>query len=227
MMNPFRSAWLRCEDPINLFFRGRSKLYSLWLSTTYPFASVGRKFSVHYPCVLRRPFASQIRIGNDVIIGKDTFIYIEQDEAKDVKLIIDDNSSIGARSFLSAKNLIHIEKDVIMGAGVLIQDHQHAQGRTDIPIRDQGVTPGGRICIEQGCWIGNGAVILCNEGERVIGRNSVIAANSVVARNVPPYSVIVGNPGIVVKRSVPPSSSAAPASAREPAPTSEEELVTQ
>ena len=209
MTNPLHEAWLRFEDPINLFLRARSKLYSMWLSKTYPFASVGRKLSVHYPCAMRRSFASQIKLGNDVIIGKDTLIYIEQDGAKEIKLIIDDNSSMGARCFLSAKNLIHIGRDVIMGTGVLIQDHQHAQSRTDIPIRDQGVTPGGRIRIEQGCWVGNGAVIVCNEGERVIGRNSVVAANAVVARNVPSYSVIVGNPGIVVKRSVPPAPTAA------------------
>jgi acetyltransferase-like isoleucine patch superfamily enzyme len=226
MTNPLREAWLHCEDPINLYMRARSKLYSLWLSKTYPFVSVGRKLSVHFPCAIRRPFASRIKLGNDVIIGKDTFIYIEQDGGKDIKLVIDDNSSIGARSFLSAKNLIHIGRDVIMGTGVLIQDHQHAQGRADVPIRDQGVTPGGKIRIEQGCWIGNGAVIVCNEGERVIGRNSVIAANSVVARNVPPYSVIVGNPGIVVKRSAPPVPAAVSTTLQTPTVTPEEKLTT-
>jgi acetyltransferase-like isoleucine patch superfamily enzyme len=204
MTNPFREAWLRCEDPINLFLRARSKLYSLWLSTTYPFVSVGRKLSVHYPCIIRRPFASQIKIGNDVIIGKDTFLYVERDQVKEVKIMIDDNCTISARSHISAKNLIHIERDVMMGASVLIMDHQHAHSRSDLPIRAQGVTQGGRIRIEQGCWIGQGAVIVCNEGEMVIGRNSVVAANSVVGRSLPPYSVIVGNPGIIVRRSTPP-----------------------
>jgi acetyltransferase-like isoleucine patch superfamily enzyme len=204
MTNPFRYAWLNCEDPLVLFMRVRSKLYSLWLSKTYPFVSTGRKLSINYPCFIRRPFASQIKIGNDVIVGKDTQLYIERDDVKGVKLIIDDWSTIGARSLISAKNLIHIERDVMMGTSVLIQDHQHAHSRSDLPIREQGVTQGGRIRIEQGCWIGQGAVIVCNEGEMVIGHNSVVAANSVVGiRNVPPYSVIVGNPGKVVMRSVP------------------------
>ena len=87
-----------------------------------------------------------------------------------------------------------------MGTSVLIQDHHHTHKSIDLPIRDQGITPGGRIRIEQGCWIGQGAAILCNEGEIVIGRNSVVGANSVVARSLPPYSVVVGNPGIVVRR---------------------------
>lgn len=205
MTNLFREAWLNFEDPLVLLMRARSKLYSLWLSKTYPFVSTGRKLSIQYPCMLRRPLASQIKIGNEVIIGKDTILYVERDDVKEVKLIIEDNCTVGARSVISAKNLVHIERDVIMGTSVLIQDHQHAQDRSDLPIRAQGVTQGGRIRIEQGCWIGQGAVIVCNQGEMVIGRNSVVAANCVVGRNLPPHSVIVGNPGIIVKRLTPPT----------------------
>jgi acetyltransferase-like isoleucine patch superfamily enzyme len=139
-------------------------------------------------------------LGDFVIIGKDSVLYIVQDDAKEAKLVIDDNCAIGARSTISARNYIHIEKDVIMGTSVLIQDHHHTHESIDLPIRDQGITPGGQIRIEQGCWIGQGAAILCNEGEIVIGRNSVVGANSVVGRSLPPYSVLVGNPGMIVKR---------------------------
>jgi acetyltransferase-like isoleucine patch superfamily enzyme len=200
MVNLLRKAWLRFEDPLTLLLRARNKLFSLWMCTTYPFASAGCKVSMHFPCTLRRATAKQVRLGNSVIIGKDSVLYIVQDEAKEVKLVIDDNCAIGARSTISAANYIHIEQDVIMGTSVLIQDHHHTHANIDLPIRDQGITPGGRIRIEQGCWIGQGAAILCNEGEIVIGRNSVVGANSVVGRSLPPYSVVVGNPGIIVRR---------------------------
>ena len=200
MANIFREVWLGLEDPLVLFMRARTKLYSLWLSATYPFAATGRKLSIHYPCALRRPSARHIRIGQMVIIGKDTNLFIVHDEVSGVKLAIDENCAVGARSVISAKNFIHIERDVITGTSVLIQDHQHAHEYSDLPIRDQGITAGGRIRIEQGCWIGQGAVIVCNEGELVIGHNSVVGANCVVARSVPPYSVIVANPGIILKQ---------------------------
>jgi acetyltransferase-like isoleucine patch superfamily enzyme len=200
MVHLLREAWLRFEDPLTLLLRARNKLYSLWLCKTYPFASSGRKLSIHYPCTLRRPTAKHIRLGNSVLIGKDSNLYIVLDDAKEVKLVIDDNCAIGARSTISARNHIHIEQNVMMATSVLIQDHHHTHEGIDLPIRDQGVTPGGRIRIEQGCWIGQGAAILCNEGEIVIGRNSVVGANSVVGRSLPPYSVVVGNPGIVVRR---------------------------
>ena len=200
MVNIIRAAWLRFEDPLVLLMRARTKLYSVWLSATYPFVATGRKLSIHYPCALRRPSARHIRIGNRVIIGKDTNLFVIHDEVAGVKVAIDDNCSIGARSVISARNFIHIERDVITGTSVLIQDHQHTHESSELPIRDQGITAGGRIRIERGCWIGQGAVIVCNEGEVGIGRNSVVGANSVVARSVPPYSVIVGNPGIVLKQ---------------------------
>jgi acetyltransferase-like isoleucine patch superfamily enzyme len=201
MLKLLRQAWLQFEDPLLLWVRAKNKLYSLWLLATYPFASVGSRLSVHYPCNFRRWTTNHIKLGNNIIVGKDSTLYVVRDHLTGVKLDIGDNCAIGARSVISAKNLIHIEKDVITGTMVLIQDHHHTHEMGDLPIRDQGITEGGRIRIEEGCWIGQGAAIVCSEGEIVIGRNSVIGANAVVGRGVPPYSVVVGNPGIVLRQS--------------------------
>jgi acetyltransferase-like isoleucine patch superfamily enzyme len=73
-------------------------------------------------------------------------------------------------------------------------DHNHAYEDVELPIRLQPATPGGRIRIEQGCWIGQGAAIVCDKGELVLGRNCVVAANALITRSFPPNSVIVGNP---------------------------------
>jgi acetyltransferase-like isoleucine patch superfamily enzyme len=61
------------------------------------------------------------------------------------------------------------------------------------------VTPGGKIRIEKNCWLGYGAVVLCGSGQVTIGRNSVIGANCVVTRSVPPYSIMAGNPAKLIK----------------------------
>jgi acetyltransferase-like isoleucine patch superfamily enzyme len=190
----------RFEDPLSYFFRARTKLYSLWLGAIYPFASKGRNLSIHYAIKLSRRVAHQIKLGNSVIIWEDVWLFVLPDSGNNVKIIIDDNCSIGARSTITAKNCIHIEENVIMATSVLIQDHNHAYEDISRSIRHQGVTVGGRIRIESGCWIGQGAAIVCNEGEIVIGRNSVIGANALVTRSCPPYSVIVGNPGRVAKQ---------------------------
>jgi len=188
------------DDPINYLNRAINKMYSLWLRATYPFAGCGHNFSAHIPCILPKPLSRYIHIGNDVIIRKDVWLNIVQDECERVKLTIGDRCTIGARSTMSAKNLISIGRNVITGTGVLIQDHHHCHDEIDMPIRDQGVTPGGRIRIEEGCWIGNNASIVCNQGELVIGRNSVIATNALVTRSVPSYSVMVGNPARIARQ---------------------------
>ena len=54
----------------------------------------------------------------------------------------------------------------------------------------------GIIKIGDNVWIGDKATILSNVS---IGDGSIVAANSVVTKNVPPYSVVAGNPARVIK----------------------------
>jgi acetyltransferase-like isoleucine patch superfamily enzyme len=78
-------------------------------------------------------------------------------------------------------------------------DHNHEFANVELPIREQGITIGGRIVIEKNCWFGFGAVVLCRSGELTIGRNSVVGANAVVTRSFPPNSVIGGNPARLLR----------------------------
>lgn len=190
------------EDPLSLFIQAITKLYSLWVSGTYPFASAGSNLSIHPTALLSRRVASGIKLGDFVIIRNNawlnTFDLSEGDS--EAKIIIDDCCVINAQAVISAKNRVHLERDVMVSACALIMDHNHAYENIHLPIKAQGLTPGGTIRIEQGCWIGHGAAIVCNQGELVIGRNSVVAANALVTRSFPPYSVIVGNPARLARR---------------------------
>jgi acetyltransferase-like isoleucine patch superfamily enzyme len=198
----YRRNPVRIEDPLRVVSRIVNKLYSMWLHATYPFAPGGRKWSIHYTCGLRRTTAHRIKLGNHVLILKDAYLDViaRPEESGEPVIVIDDNCWIARRSTISAKNCIHLEQDVILSPSVLIMDHSHAYENTALPIKEQGVTEGGRIRIGQGCWIGHGAAIVCTQGELVLGRNCVVAANAVVTRSFPPYSVISGNPARVVKQ---------------------------
>jgi acetyltransferase-like isoleucine patch superfamily enzyme len=192
----------RFEDPLNLFPRAMIKLYSLWVSATYAFAGKGHNLSIHYTTLLNKRMAPAIKLGNSVMIRKDVWLNtFDLSGAKDeLKIIIDDNCLIGARDVISARNSIHIERNVIIGTSVLIQDHNHAYEDITLPIKAQGLTAGGTIRIEQGCWIGHNAAIVCGQGALVVGRNSVVAANSLVTKSIPPYSVVIGNPAKLARQ---------------------------
>jgi acetyltransferase-like isoleucine patch superfamily enzyme len=115
-------------------------------------------------------------------------------------ITIEDNCAIGPDSVISAKNQIYIERDVLIAGAVLIMDHNHAYEDITVPIVNQGITEGGRIRIGKGCYIGHGAAILCPRGELTIGRNCVVAANSVVTRSIPDYSLVAGLPARIMRQ---------------------------
>jgi acetyltransferase-like isoleucine patch superfamily enzyme len=187
------------QDPLRLLPRALTKLHTMWLSLTYPFASVGRDLSVHYTCRLNRQSAPAIKLGKSIYIGKDAWLNVPEVTQGSAALVIDDNCRIGSRCQISAKNCIHVERDVILSPSVLVTDHSHEYEDTTLPVLEEGVTQGGTIRIGEGSWIGHGAAIVCSSGQLTVGRNCVIGANAVVTRSVPPYSVVTGNPARVVK----------------------------
>jgi lipopolysaccharide O-acetyltransferase len=122
------------------------------------------------------------------------------DEEGDPVIVIDDNCVIHWRSQIDARNRIHLEASVLVAQDVLIVDQNHAYEDIAAPIKDQGLTEGGRIRIGQGSFIARGAAIIASRGDLVLGRNCVVSAHSIVTRSAPPYSVLSGNPAIVVRQ---------------------------
>jgi acetyltransferase-like isoleucine patch superfamily enzyme len=195
------TAFPSFEDPLSWIPRIATKLNSLWLAWTYPFASLGNHVSVHYSCDLGRHIAPLIGIGDRVIIDRDCWLNIPVNSSSGGPVIfLGDGCQVGRRCMISAKNRIHVESNVVFAPSALLMDHNHSFEDVTIPILQQGITDGGAIRIEEGCWIGFGAAIICSWGELVVGRNSVVGANSVVTRSVPPYSVVAGNPARVVRQ---------------------------
>jgi acetyltransferase-like isoleucine patch superfamily enzyme len=108
--------------------------------------------------------------------------------------------TIGSRSIIGIGNVVigpaEIGNNVIFAqhVGILAMNHGYIDIHT--PIRDQRCTAA-PIRIEDNCWIGSNSIVLAGV---TVGRHSVVAAGSVVTKDIPPYSVAAGNPARIIRR---------------------------
>lgn len=88
-----------------------------------------------------------------------------------------------------------INKNTLIASGVHIMSGkgQHNFDELNTPIQQQGGHYE-KISIGQDSWIGNGSLIMAN-----IGNKCIIGAGSVVTKDIPDYSIAVGNPAQIVK----------------------------
>lgn len=198
-----RQSRIGFKDPLQLVPRVLTKLYTLWVRATHPFASLGKGVEVHYTCDLRN--TGLMELGSFITVLKDTRLHALPSAMNESSpaLTIGDHCFIGPRCHIAALNRIHIGDNVLFAASVLVQDRGHNFSDITRPIIEQGYVQGGTIRIGAGSWIGQGAVIICDSGELTLGRNCVVAANAVVTRSAPDYSVLSGNPARIVKQYVP------------------------
>lgn len=120
-------------------------------------------------------------------------------------ITIGDNFFVGDNICIAAGECkgIFIGNDVWISKDTYIRSANHAFDRTDIPMKEQGHTCATikyhdreySIVIEDGCWIASNCTILSGTH---MGEGSVISAGSVVSGNIPPYSIVIGNPGRII-----------------------------
>lgn len=109
---------------------------------------------------------------------------------------IGENSQLGVNArIMSAKSVI-IGKNVLMGPDVIIMDINHAFKDKEVPIMFQGYSESKEVRIKDDAWIGARVVILPGV---TIGRGSIIAAGSIVTKDVPDYAIFGGNPAKLIK----------------------------
>ena len=112
-------------------------------------------------------------------------------------LTIGDNVRATARCRITCAGKITIGNNVLIAPEVFITDHNHGMN----PEHPGGYSPQPLlvkdVSIEDGVWLGQRATVLPGV---IIGKHSIIGANSVVTHSIPEYCIAVGNPAKVIKR---------------------------
>jgi acetyltransferase-like isoleucine patch superfamily enzyme len=146
----------------------------------------------------RLPFVSghvEIHVGNNVYIGGRVTIMSARLIDRPV-LILKDRAEIGWNTNIAVSKEVIIEEHARVSYDCRISDSDGHPREADLraqnaPVNLRDIRPV-RIC--KYAWIGNGSHIMKGV---TVGEGAVVGANSVVISDVPPYSLVMGNPAEV------------------------------
>jgi acetyltransferase-like isoleucine patch superfamily enzyme len=108
---------------------------------------------------------------------------------------------IGDKVVFGRNNVVNAYLDISIGAAsiiadmVYVTDFDHVFADVERPIKDQGIAKS-PVRIGSDVWLANKVSVVRGA---VIGDGCVVAANAVVTRDLPPYSVAVGVPARVIR----------------------------
>ena len=111
------------------------------------------------------------------------------------KVSIGDNSGIGVNCELHGE--VHIGNNVLMAPECIFYTVNHEFSKVDVPIRIQGNSNMKPIIVGDDVWFGRRVMVMPGV---TIGDHSIVAAGSVVTRDVPSYSIVGGAPARVIKK---------------------------
>ena len=148
--------------------------------------------------------AADVKLGANVKLSKFVNLYGCEigDETKVGPFVeIQKNARIGKRCKVSSHSFIcegvDIEDNVFIGHGVTFTNDTYPRSTNSDGTLQTGtdweVRP---TVVRKGASIGSGATLLCNLS---IGENAIVGAGSVVTRDVPPNTIVAGNPARVLR----------------------------
>lgn len=144
-----------------------------------------------------------ISLGNNLYIGKDVVWEIRDNfngQFFSPCMSIGHDSSFGDGGHITCVNKIQIGNGVRIGRKVFITDNSHGAFDKDqlkMPAHTRPICSKGPVIIEDNVWIGEMSCVMPGV---TIGEGTIVAANSVVTKNTPPYCVVAGTPAKIIKQ---------------------------
>lgn len=140
----------------------------------------------------------RIVVGDNCTVGTRNTWDVGFAASERAELIIGDRVSINYQTTISVATQVRIGDDTMIAGNVQIYDNMShplspSRRRRHEPITLDEASP---ITIGPNVWIGNSAIIMRGVN---IGENSVVAAGSIVTRDVPPDTLVAGVPARVIR----------------------------
>lgn len=147
---------------------------------------------------------SAVKMGEDFSAGSELWLEAitkYNDQTFTPRIVIGAHVRASHSVHIAATHFVEIGDNVLMGSGVMITDHNHgsySQAHTSphIPPTLRPLDCDRQVVIKENVWLGNGVVVTPGA---FIGKGSVIAANSVVIGDIPPFTIAAGAPATVRK----------------------------
>ena len=127
------------------------------------------------------------KIGNDCLICRDVSVYAPWN------LVIGEMVCVGPCVELYNKDKIQISSGVVISQNSYLCTASHNISSSFLDLTKAA------IVVEDNVWIAAKATVLLGV---TIGEGAVVGACAVVAKDIPPWSVVVGNPARVIKKRV-------------------------
>ena len=148
--------------------------------------------------------APDVRLGRDVTIHSFVNLYgceIGDETSVGTFVEIQRNAAVGQRCKISSHSFIcegvTLEDEVFVGHNVtFINDLYPRSANADGQLKTEADWECITTLVKKGASIGSSATLLCGI---TVGEYAIVGAGSVVTKDVPPYSVVAGNPAKVFK----------------------------
>lgn len=163
---------------------------------TKKFEKFGHDSVLYHPLCIRG--RENICIGNQTTILNGVRMQVYNDlTGKQSKIKIGDNCYIGYNNTFLAGGNITLEDGVLMASNILISSENHSINPESPDYYMNQKLSCAPIIVGEGTWIGEKVSILSGV---TIGKKCVIGAGSIVAKDIPDFSIAVGSPAKVIKK---------------------------
>jgi acetyltransferase-like isoleucine patch superfamily enzyme len=150
---------------------------------------------------------ADVKLGPGVKLSKFINLYgcdIGEETKVGAFVEVQKNARIGKHCKISSHTFVcegvTIEDEVFIGHGVMFINDSYPRATTDGKLQAEVDWHVERTVVKKGASIGSGATILSNT---CIGENAIVGAGSVVTKNVPPNTIVAGNPARVLRQIIP------------------------